>query len=112
MDSSFLLYREYMQSYAVGKIILYLDTKYSVPPVSKCEYAFYVWSLKRWVGNEIIARIIASEENSVTEIIQSFIQELESFDQNSQIYTHKIYFSIAALEAKQILKIFSKGDSK
>ena len=38
MDSSFLLYREYMQSYAVGKIILYQDTNYSVPPVSECEY--------------------------------------------------------------------------
>lgn len=112
MGSSFLLYREYMQSYAVGKIILYQDTKYSVPPVSECECAFYVWSLKRWVCNEIIARIIASEDGSVTEIIRSFIQELETFDQDSQIYTHKIYFSIAALEAKKILKIFSKGDSK
>lgn len=112
MDSSFLLYREYMQSYAVGKIILYQDTKYSVPPVSECEYEFFVWSLKRWVCNEIIARIIASEDGSVTEIIRSFIQELETFDQDSQIYTHKIYFSIAALEAKKILKIFSKGDSK
>lgn len=112
MDSSFLLYREYMQSYAVGKIISYLDTKYSAPPTSKCEYEFYVWSLKRWVCNEIIARIIASEDGSVTEIIQSFIQELEAFDQDSRIYTHKIYFSIAALEAKRILNIFSKGDSK
>lgn len=112
MDSSFLLYREYMQSYAVGKIISYLDTKYSAPPASKCEYEFYVWSLKRWVCNEIIARIIASEDGSVTEIIQSFIQELEAYDRDSCIYTHKIYFSIAALEAKQVLKIFSKGDSK
>lgn len=112
MDSSFLLYREYMQSYAVGKIISYLDTKYSAPPASKCEYEFYVWSLKRWVCNEIIARIIASEDGSVTEIIQSFIQELEAIDRDSRIYTHKIYFSIAALEAKQVLKIFSKGDSK
>lgn len=112
MDSSFLLYREYMLSYAVGKIISYLDTKYSVPPVSECKYEFYVWSLKRWVCNEAIARIIASEDGSIIEIIQSFIQELESFDRDSHIYTHKIYFSIAALEAKKILKIFSKGDSK
>ncbi len=112
MDSSFLLYREYMQNYAVGKIISYEDTKYSVPPTSKCEYEFYVWSLKRWVCNEAIARIIASEDGSVTEIIQSFIKELETFDQDSKIYTHKIYFSIAALEAKRILNIFSKGDSK
>lgn len=112
MDSSFLLYREYMQSYAVGKIISYEDTKYSAPPTSKCEYEFFVWSLKRWVCNEAIARIIASEDGSVAEIIQSFIQELEEFDRDSQIYTHKIYFSIAALEAKQILKIFCKGDSK
>lgn len=112
MDSSFLLYREYFQSYAIGKIILYEDTKYSVPPVSKCEYEFFVWSLKRWVCNEAIARIIASEEGSVSEIMESFIQELEAFDRSSNIYTHKIYFSIAALEARQILKIFSKGDSK
>lgn len=112
MDSSFLLYREYMLSYAVGKIISYLDTKYSVPPASEHKYEFYVWSLKRWVCNETIARIIASEDSSVIEIIQSFIQELESFDRDSRIYTHKIYFSIAALEAKKILKIFSKGDSK
>ena len=112
MDSSFLLYRECMQSYAVGKIILYQDTKYPTPPVSECECEFFVWSLKRWVCNEIIARIVASEDGSVTEVIRSFIRELESFDRDSQIYTHKIYFSIAALEAKKILKIFSKGDSK
>lgn len=112
MDSSFLLYREYMQSYAIGKIILYQDTLYSTPPVSECECEFFVWSLKRWVCNEIIARIVASEDDSVAEVIRSFIRELESFDQSSKIYTHKIYFSIAALEAKKILKIFSKGDSK
>lgn len=112
MDSSFLLYREYMNSYAIGKIILYQDAKYSVPPVSECKYEFFVWSLKRWVCNEIIAYIVASEDDSVTEIIQSFIQELESFSQGSRIYTHRVYFSIAALEAKNILKIFSKGDSK
>lgn len=112
MGSSFLLYREYMQSYAIGKIMLYQDTLYSTSPVSECECEFFVWSLKRWVCNEIIARIIASEDGSVTEIIRSFIQELESFGHGSQIYTHKIYFSIAALEAKKIMKIFSKGDSK
>lgn len=112
MGSSFLLYREYLQSYAVGKVISYMDDKYSVPPTSKCEYEFFVWSLKRWVCNEIIARIVASEDGSVAETIESFIQELEAFDQDSHIYTHKIYFSIAVLEAKRILKIFSKGDLK
>ena len=112
MDSSFLLSREYLQSYAVGKIILYQDTKSPTPPVSECEYEFFVWSLKRWVCNEVIARIVASEDGSVTEVIRSFIRELESFDRDSRIYTHKIYFSIAALEAKKILEIFSKGDSK
>ena len=112
MDSSCLLYREYMNSYAIGKIILYQDAKYSVPPVSECKYEFFVWSLKRWVCNEIIARIVESDNDSVTEVIRSFIRELESFDRDSQIYTHRIYFSIAALEAKNILKIFSKGDSK
>ena len=112
MDSSFLLYREYMNSYAIGKIILYQAAKYSVPPVSECKYGLFVWSLKRWVCNEIIARIVESDNDSVTEVIQSFIQELESFSQGSRIYPHRVYFSIAALEAKNILKIFSKGDSK
>ena len=112
MDSSFLLYREYMNSYAIGKIILYQDAKYSGPPVSECKDEFFVWSLKRWVCNEIIARIVESDNDSVTEVIQSFIQELESFSQGPRTYLHRVSFSIAKKKKKNILKIFSKGDSK
>lgn len=112
MDSSFLLYREYMKSYAIGKIVQYEDIKYSIPPRTECKYDFYFWSLNRWVCNEIIARIVTSTDETVSEIIRNFLQDLELWSNVSQNYKNKMDFAIACFEAKRILKIFSEGDSK
>lgn len=106
MDSSFLLYREYMQSYAIGKVLQYEDIKYSKCPATKYEYEFYIWSLKRWVCNEIVAHITASQEDSVCKIIEQFSRDLRHWADMSTNLKNKLYFSIAAREADQIIEIF------
>lgn len=115
MDSSFLLYREQMQSLAIGKIIAYEDAHFPKPPKYDFLYgdrgADFAYSLCMWVSNEIIVRITSSQEKSVCEIIQDFIFELQELSQSATVPRNKMDFSLAAAHAKSILNIFNKGET-
>lgn len=105
---------------AIQKIQNYIDNRLPVISWPKCEFEVSTYS--RWAAYEIMERIIdeasllpphitGREPKSYVQIIEEFIETLDRMFDISDTVQSQFMFSIAKDTARDILLLFTKGES-
>lgn len=102
-----------MEDKAISKLFYYIDKYHKLPFPDVDDYVRESYVYARWAAIEISERLVMEscilpeevsgiQQRSAIEIVEEFIEEVDSFAQESSTSKAKFIFSIAGDEARRI----------